>query len=132
MGLPQQNPAMLRRQLALFLWRALALLCVALGLLGVFLPGLPTVPFLLLAAWAGGRGWPALEAWLLNHPRHGPGIRQWRERGAVPRRAKWAASAMMLLSAGVLWASPLPLWSKLAVPALMAAVAIWLWCRPEH
>jgi uncharacterized protein len=112
-------------------WRALALGCVALGLLGIVLPGLPTVPFLLLAAWAGGRGWPALEAWLLDHPRHGPPIRRWRERGAVPRRAKWTASAMMLASTAVLASSGLPLAAKLGVPALMATVAIWLWRRPE-
>jgi uncharacterized membrane protein YbaN (DUF454 family) len=123
---------MLPRPLAQLLWRTLALLCVLLGLLGVFLPGLPTVPFLLVAAWAGGRGWPALEAWLLNHPRHGAGIRRWRERGAVPRRAKWAASGMMLLSAGVLQLSPLPWWSKVGVPLLMAAAALWLWLRPEQ
>ncbi|OWR05102.1 YbaN family protein [Roseateles puraquae] len=113
------------------LWRALALLSVALGLIGIVLPGLPTVPFLLLAAWAGGKGWPALEAWLLNHPRHGPAIRRWRERGAVPRRAKWAATGMMGLSATALAVSPAPLAVKLAVPAFMAAVALWLWTRPE-
>ncbi|WP_343626848.1 YbaN family protein [Roseateles puraquae] len=113
------------------LWRALALLSVALGLIGIVLPGLPTVPLLLLAAWAGGKGWPALEAWLLNHPRHGPAIRRWRERGAVPRRAKWAATGMMGLSATALAVSPAPLAVKLAVPAFMAAVALWLWTRPE-
>lgn len=113
------------------LWRALALLSVALGLIGIVLPGLPTVPFLLLAAWAGGKGWPALEAWLLNHPRHGPAIRRWRVRGAVPRRAKWAATGMMGLSATALAVSPAPLAVKLAVPAFMAAVALWLWTRPE-
>ena len=113
------------------LWLALALLSVALGLIGIVLPGLPTVPLLLLAAWAGGKGWPALEAWLLNHPRHGPAIRRWRERGAVPRRAKWAATGMMGLSATALAVSPAPLAVKLAVPAFMAAVALWLWTRPE-
>jgi len=113
------------------LWRALALLSLALGLVGIVLPGLPTVPFLLLAAWAGGKGWPALEAWLLNHPRHGPAIRRWRDHGAVPRRAKWTATLMMSLSASVLALSPAPLAVKLAVPAVMAAVAIWLWRRPE-
>ncbi len=113
------------------LWRALAAACVLLGFVGVFVPGLPTVPFLLVAAWAAGRGWPALEAWLLAHPRHGAHIRRWREHGAVPRRAKWVASAMMLLSAGVLAATPLPLWVKLALPAAMAVVAAWLWTRPE-
>ncbi len=116
---------------AIVAWRVLAVLSVVLGVIGAFLPLLPTVPFLLVAAWAGGRGWPRLEAWLLAHPRHGPVIRRWREHGAVPRRAKWTASGMMLLSATVLVWSSVPLWAKWAVPGLMAAVALWLWRRPE-
>ena len=95
------------------------------------LPVLPTVPFLLLATWAAGKGWPALEARLLNHPRFGPHIRRWREHGAVPRRAKWMASVMMAVSSGVLLLTPLPLAVKIGVPALMALIAIWLWRRPE-
>jgi hypothetical protein len=119
------------RPLALILWKTFALVCVALGLIGVVLPGLPTVPFLLLAAWAAGRGWPALEAWLVNHPRHGPSIRRWRDRGAVPRRAKWAATLMMTASAGLLWHSPAPLALRVVLPLVMLAVALWLWRRPE-
>jgi len=126
-----ENQPVLPRPVTLLLWRLLALACVALGLLGVVLPGLPTVPFLLVAAWAGGRGWPALEQWLLHHPKHGAGIRQWRERGAVPRQAKWAASLMMVFSASVLAMSAVPLWVKVGVPLFMAAVAVWLWRRPE-
>ncbi|MFT7724110.1 MAG: YbaN family protein [Roseateles sp.] len=121
----------MRQTATRLLWRAVALLSVALALLGVLLPGLPTVPFLLLAAWAGGKGWPALEAWLLNHPTHGDTIRRWRERGAVPRRAKWLATVMMGCSAVVLALSPLPLAARIALPALMAGVAVWLWRRPE-
>lgn len=119
------------RLLKLLLWRTLALLSLVLGIVGAFLPVLPTVPFVLLAAWAGGKGWPALEQWLLAHPRLGPPIHRWRAHGAVPRRAKWAASGMMSLSAVGLWLAAVPLWLKIAVPALMAGVATWLWRRPE-
>ncbi len=122
---------MIRRAVALLLWRALALVCVALAIVGVVLPGLPTVPFLLVAAWAGGRGWPALEARVLAHSRYGPIVRQWRERGSVPRRAKWAASVMMVLSAGVMWFAGTPRWVLLGVCSIMLGVAIWLWRRPE-
>ncbi len=121
----------MRKILARWLWRALALASLVLAVLGVVLPILPTVPFLLLAAWAAGKGWPALEAWLLNHAHFGPGIRRWRESGAVPRRAKWLATGMMTLSATLLALMPAPLPVKIAVPAVMAAVAIWLWRRPE-
>lgn len=113
------------------LWRALAALCVLLGLVGVVVPGLPTVPFLLLAAWAASRGWPALEQWLLDHPRHGPGIRRWREQGAIPRRAKWAATVMMTASSTVLLLAPVPLWLRIAAPLLMACVALWMWRQPD-
>ncbi|HEY0953329.1 MAG TPA: YbaN family protein [Roseateles sp.] len=122
----------MRRAAARLLWRALALLSLALGLVGAVLPVLPTVPFLLLSAWAAGKGWPALETWLLNHAHFGPHVRRWREHGAVPRRAKWLATVMMSFSAVVLAASAAPLAVKIAVPAVMAAVAIWLWRRPER
>lgn len=113
------------------LWRGLASVFLGLGALGVILPGLPTTPFLLVAAWAGARGWPALEARLLAHPRYGNLIRDWRERRAVPRKAKWLASAMMLLSLSLLWLTPAALVLKSGVSALLACVALWLWTRPQ-
>ncbi len=118
------------RHTRLLLWRTLASVSLLLGRVGVVLPVLPTVPFLLLAAWAGGRGWPSLEARLLAHPRHGPVIRQWRERGAVPRRAKWLATVMMLGSAVLLWWSPVAPWVRGAVYLVLLGVALWLWRRP--
>jgi uncharacterized protein len=122
---------MLHRCLILLGWRALAVVSVVLALIGVALPGLPTVPFLLLAAWAAGKGWPRLEQWLLAHPRCGPPIRRWREHGAVPRRAKWFASLSMGVSALVLWGTAAPLAVRVGTPLFMLAVAIWLWRRPE-
>lgn len=114
------------------LWSLLALVFLALALLGVVLPLLPTVPFLLLAAWCGGRGWPALEAWLLGHPLYGPPIREWRRGGVVSRRAKWAASIAMATSAVAMQFAPLPWAARIAGPLLMLATAIWLWRRPER
>lgn len=130
--MPTPERVTLRRRLASLAWRGLALLCLVLAAIGVVVPGLPTVPFLLVAAWAGGRGWPRLEAWLLAHPRWGPPIRRWREHGAVPRRAKWASSVMMAASAVLVLLSPAPLAVKMGLPALMAGVAVWLWRRPER
>lgn len=122
---------MLPAPVILLLWRALAVVSLALGFVGMFLPVLPTVPFVLLAAWAGGHGWPALERWLLAHPTLGPPVHRWREHGAVPRRAKWLATVTMSASALVLALSGAPLAVKLGVPLVMAAVATWLWLRPE-
>jgi uncharacterized membrane protein YbaN (DUF454 family) len=85
-----------------------------------------------VAAWAGGKGWPRLETWLLEHPRHGPYIRRWRDHRAVPRRAKWAASLTMLVSAALIVGLGAPLHAQWGVPLIMAAVAAWLWTRPEN
>jgi uncharacterized membrane protein YbaN (DUF454 family) len=112
-------------------WRTLAVVCVVLGFVGVFVPGLPTVPFMLVAAWAGGRGWPRLEAWLLAHPRHGESIRRWRDHRAVPRRAKWLASATMLASTALIAVSTAPLALKIGMALFLSGLAWWLWRRPE-
>lgn len=113
-------------------WRGVAVIALVLAAVGVVLPGLPTVPFLLLAAWAGGRGWPRLEAWLLDHPRWGPPIRRWRQHGAVSRRAKWMALTMMGGSAVLVSLAPIPWVARVAVVLVLAGTAIWLWRRPER
>jgi uncharacterized protein len=122
----------LTRLAVLALWRTLALVSTALGVAGVFLPLLPTTPFLLVAAWAAGKGWPQFEAWLLAHSRLGPPIRRWRDHRAVPRAAKWAASVTMLSTAALLWWTPAaPLAVQVGVTLFLALVAAWLWRRPE-
>ena len=115
----------------ILLWRALAVVSLLLGLIGIPLPGLPTVPFVLLSAWAAGKGWPALEQRLLTHPKYGPALVQWRSHGIVSRRAKLLASVMMLASAIALQFSAAPFWLKLLLPLFLSAVAVWLWRRPE-
>lgn len=118
--------------LRILLWRTIAVLALLLGIIGLLLPIMPTVPFLLVAAWAGGKGWPVLEERLLAHPKYGPQILAWRRYGVVKRRAKVIAIVMMSGSAIMLSFSPAPLAVKLAVVTIMATVAIWLVLRPEE
>lgn len=114
------------------LWRLLALAALLAGFVGAFLPVIPTVPFILLAAWAAGRGWPPMERWLLEHPLFGPSIRDWRENGSVSRRAKWLATTMMAASALMLWFVPIDPWLRAGVYAVLVTVAVWLWLRPQR
>lgn len=119
------------RSSRIFLWRICALLALALGVIGLAVPVLPTVPFLIVSAWCASKSSPELERRLLTHPIYGEQIRAWRERGAVPRRAKWFATIGMIGSAVLIQLTPAPTWAHIAVPLCMLGVAVWLWWRPE-
>src|SRR5574343_519241 len=112
-------------------WRMLVILFLVLEIIGAILPGVPTTVFLILAAWAASKGWPQGHAWLLKHPKYGPTLRNWREHGTVPRKAKYWASGMMLLSGIIMLFTKAPLLVKLFTDVTMLIVAIWLWQRPE-
>jgi uncharacterized protein len=68
----------------------LGIVAAAVGVVGIFVPLLPTVPFMLLAAFFFARSNPAWEQRLLDDPRFGPHIRAWREHGAISRKGKIA------------------------------------------
>ena len=114
-----------------YLWIALGWTSVVLGVVGVFLPLLPTTPFLLLAAFAFSRGSERLHRWLLEHPNLGPPIINWQNNGAITRRIKIYASisilAIFLLSVwlGVAW------WALALQGTVLVGVSAFLWTRPE-
>jgi uncharacterized membrane protein YbaN (DUF454 family) len=105
---------------------------VSLGLavIGAILPLMPTTVFVILAAWCFARSSPKLERRLLEHPRFGPHIVRWREKGAINRTGKRAAAAAFAVSIAVsLIFVRLP-WSLLPVVAAVA-IGSWIWTRPE-
>jgi len=112
-------------------WRLLAILALTLGAIGVVLPGLPTTPFILLAAFAAARGSPPLHAWLRNHRLFGPMIIDWQREGAVSRKAKRAAIFSMVICAAVIAATAPKPWMVAVGCSFMTIVGVWLWRRPE-
>ncbi len=86
---------LLRYALILAGWVSLAL-----AVLGAILPGLPTTPFVLLAAACFAKGSPRWHAWLLSNRWLGPMVRDWEAHHALPLKVKWLASGMMSVMVG--------------------------------
>lgn len=113
------------------LWLLCGVASLVLGFVGIFLPLLPTTPFVLLAAFCFSRGSTRCERWLINHKLFGPMVRDWRATRAVPLRAKQLATAMMALGSVTAAYQLPPRWAWLPA-ACCACVAIWLWRLPTR
>ncbi|MBP2158102.1 uncharacterized membrane protein YbaN (DUF454 family) [Asticcacaulis solisilvae] len=107
------------------------LLCVGLGIVGMFVPVMPTVVFFLIAAICFAKSNPAWEARIMNHPKLGPPIKAFRERGVIGRRAKIAAVSAMAVSSVVSFFLLRGVWAY--VPgAVCALCAIFILTRPSE
>ncbi len=113
------------------LWLLAGIASLVLGFIGIFVPLLPTAPFVLLAAFCFSRGSSRCEHWLLNHKLFGPMVRDWRATRAVPLRAKQLASVMMAFGS-VTAAFKLPLLWAWVPAACCGCVAWWLWSLPTR
>lgn len=119
------------------LWRglllAVGLLCTALGVIGIFVPLLPTVPFLLLAAACFARSSERIHRWLLNHAQLGPMLAGFLDDQGIPRKAKLRAIALIWLTLPptALWLVPHP-WLKGLLLAIALSVTLYLWRLPER
>lgn len=113
MTLPRRHP-LLRIVLT-----GLGILCLILAGLGVALPGLPTTPFLLLAAACFARSSPRLHGWLMAHRLFGPLLKNWQESRTIPRRAKRLALVTLAVAAAISLYSLGRLSHQLALLALL-------------
>ena len=113
------------------IWLSIGGLCTGLGIVGAFVPVMPTTPFLLVALWAFGKSSPRLQNWLYNHPRYGPTLRDWFEHGAISTRVKIIACVAMASSIPVVYhVSQSP--TAVAIHGtIIVATAIFILSRPS-
>ena len=113
------------------LWLGLGLLALALGVLGVVLPVLPTTPFMLLAAGCFAKSSPRLQHWLITHRVFGPPLRNWEERGAIAPGAKRAAALAMAAVFGLSLVLRVPLWVLAVQGVAMGGALGFILTRPS-
>lgn len=107
-------------------------LFLILGIIGAFLPILPTTPFLLLAAYFYSKSSKKVHDWMLGHKYLGPPLKDWQESGVIGIKAKILAATMILLV--ICWRIPmlniaLPI--KIVASAILFAVLIFVCSRPS-
>lgn len=109
-----------------YLLLALGWLSVALGVIGIFLPVLPTTPFLLLAAACFVRSSKRFYIWLVTHPRLGPWLRDYLDGQGIPLKGK--VYALVLMWAGIAFSCylvPLP-WARAFMLTSAVLVSLYI------
>ena len=107
------------------------LVCVGIGGVGIFVPLLPTTPFVLLAAVAFAKSSERLHCWLLNHRVFGRLIRNWRDHGAISRPTKWVSGLSMIAILLISVALNMEPWIILVQAAVLSCSAAYVLSRPE-
>ncbi len=115
------------------LFLVLGWISVALGIVGIIIPVLPTTPFLIVAVWAFSRSSPELAARIRGHKAMGPYILAWEAHGVIPPKAKVFAVIAMACSFGFIgfFARP-PQWLLAVTAITLLAVAAYILTRPNH
>lgn len=119
-------PVLVLGRAARFGYLVLGCVFVALGVLGAFLPVLPTTVFLIGALWAFSLSSKRLEMWLLEHPRFGPPLVAWRQDHVIPLRVKIVAWTSMAASLAIMAIVRAPWWAIASAAALMLIGVIYI------
>ncbi|WP_087527944.1 YbaN family protein [Acinetobacter sp. WCHA55] len=107
----------------------LAWVCLAIGTLGIIIPGLPTFDFYFLATIFAAKGSARLHRWIVQNRVIGPLLQQWKEHKTLPTKAKILSLLSMSLAAGLmLWKVPHPYFVGIAI-IIMITVQIWIWWK---
>ena len=110
---------------------SLGWLCVSLGFIGIFVPGIPTTIFLIIALWAFTKSSKKLRNWLLNHKRFGPILNNWQQHKVVPRRAKILMVVLMSLAVILFYYSLQSLILTIGLIIILVSVAIYVISLPS-
>ena len=114
------------------LYLSLGLFLTCLGIIGAFLPVMPTTVFLIGALFCFTKSSPRLESWLIQHPKYGPSLVAWRQHGAISKKVKSIACCSMLISFILvcLFAS-MPIPAYIGIAMFMGVGAYFVVTRPS-
>jgi uncharacterized protein len=103
---------------------------LGIGIIGAFLPVLPSTCFFICAAYYFAKSSARMEHWILKHPRFGPTVVAWRETRSIPKSGKIAAILGMSISAFILYFSHPPFYVFIAGIIALVISALYVLTRP--
>ncbi len=109
----------------------LGIASLILGIIGAFLPIVPTTPFILLSAGCFLRSSEKAHAWLYRQPLFGKALRDWDQKKAIARRAKILAISMITVSVAVMWWRVPNTYLVSSLTILLAAISVFIATRNE-
>ena len=110
---------------------SLGLLCVGLAFIGIFVPGIPTTPFLIVALWAFAQSSKKFHAWLLNHKRFGTVLRNWESHKVVPIKAKITMVILQITAVAMIQYSLNNIFITIGLAVLLLCVASYVISLPS-
>ncbi len=125
----QSEPSKIKKTLYL----AIGYLSFVLGFIGMFLPILPTTPFMIVALWAFSKGSVKMHRWLINHSRFGGSLRDWEQYKVIPIKAKLTALAFISISISYLvFFSNVPIYAVILAISSMLGALIYVFTRKSE
>ena len=122
------NPSLSR-----LLYFILAWCFVALGIVGAFLPVLPTTPFMILALWGFSKSSRRFHHWLYHHKIFGPTLQKWDKHRVIPLKAKQLSSLIMGISLVFIYLNQnIPTWAKVLTTLIMLYGVWYIWTKPSR
>jgi uncharacterized membrane protein YbaN (DUF454 family) len=109
----------------------LAYFFLVLAIVGVVIPGLPTVPFLILSAWFAAKGSQRLHRWIYEHPHFGKLLIDWEQQGAISRSSKVMAVILLVIAWIIMYMQINNLWIIAGMTLILLSVMVFLLTRPE-
>lgn len=114
-----------------YLWAAFGFVMVGCGIVGVFLPIFPTTIFLIVAVWCFTKSCPAMQDWLMTHPRFGTPLTLWFEHGVIVKKSKRIAVLAIAVSYLLSLLIIKQVWVAIVVGVTLLVVAAFILTRPD-
>lgn len=129
----QQGGSLIKNPVTRLLFVGLGWMSIALGVIGLFVPLLPTTPFLLLAAYFFSNSSQRFYLWMVSHPVLGKPVQEWQKHGVIRPKAK--ALSFVLMTSAIWYAvffRSIPLVAKMIMVAVWLGVSTFVLSRPSH